>query len=285
MSDQPIDSLIKDIKGVLDNGVPDPSELIKESLPELGNILTERLTSKAPPDKGSLRMSNLGSNCMRKLWYTVNKPQVAEKISPETQLKFIYGDLLEWLILLLAKLSGHKVTGQQTTLDVEGVPGHRDAIIDGRLVDAKTASRYGYQKFKNNEVPKDDSFGYMDQLSLYHHASKEELEDKEYASFLAIEKETGQFCLDTYKINKDRNWPEEIKLKKAMVESSEPPERGFKPTPYGKSGNMSLGVTCSYCPFKHECYPGLRTFIYSGKPVFFTHIEKEPNVMEVYTKT
>lgn len=281
MSDPRLKDLVTDIKKVLTDGVDSPRAVIEEDLKALGDTLSHRLTSKGDATTASsLRMSNLGSTCMRKLWYQVNKPELAEKLSPNAVLKFMYGDLLEWLMLLLAKLSGHTVTGQQTELNVEGIPGHRDAIIDGHLVDVKTASKYGYTKFEKNEVPKDDAFGYMDQLSLYHHASQPELEDKDTASFLAVEKETGQFTLDTYKINKDRDWVEEIKLKKEMVANPSPPERGFKDTPYGKSGNRALGVTCSYCPFKNECWGNPRVFMYSGRPVFFTHIEREPNVYE-----
>ena len=62
----------------------------------------------------------------------------------------MFGDILEELLLFLAKEAGHTVTGQQDTLSISGVNGHRDAIIDGRLVDVKSASSYSFRKFKNN---------------------------------------------------------------------------------------------------------------------------------------
>jgi len=42
-----------------------------------------------------------------------------------------------------------------------------------------------------------------------------------------------------------------------------------------------LPVGCSYCAFKHECYPELRTFIYSNGPKFLVEVARAPTVMEV----
>ena len=52
------------------------------------------------------------------------------------------------------------------------------------------------------------------------------------------------------------------------------------------SGNRKLSVECSYCSFKVDCWDdsndgkGLRKFIYSNGPRWFTEIKKEPNVSE-----
>lgn len=59
------------------------------------------------------------------------------------------------------------------------------------------------------------------------------------------------------------------------------PERAFQPEPDGKSGNMKLGLQCSYCNMKHACYPNLRTFIYSNGPRYLTTVVKTPDVPEV----
>lgn len=54
----------------------------------------------------------------------------------------------------------------------------------------------------------------------------------------------------------------------------------------GAYGNRKLGVECSYCPFKVDCWQdvndgsGLRKFIYSSGPRWLTVVKKEPNVME-----
>jgi hypothetical protein len=51
--------------------------------------------------------------------------------------------------------------------------------------------------------------------------------------------------------------------------------------PDGKSGNIKLGIKCSYCQYKKHCYPEVRKFAYSYGPKFLINVEYEPNVQEV----
>lgn len=276
-----IETLVPDINKVLTDGA-DISHLMEGEAKNLAEILKYRLSPETRTDLGpGLRMSNLGTKCLRKLWYNVNKPEKAEPLEGHTRLKFLYGDILEWLVLLLAKAAGHKVEGQQTTLKIGDIEGHRDAIIDGTLVDVKSASKYGFNKFKTNTVPENDSFGYMDQIGAYHYASKDEVENKDEAAFLAVEKESGHLVLDTYRMDTTRDWETEVRLKQEVVRGTDIPARGYSPVPHNKSGNMALPTECSYCPFKHECYPGLRTFLYANKPIYMTTVVKEPDVPEL----
>lgn len=274
-----IDTLVSDIEEVLTKGVKLEDKDI--DLSTLEQMIKYRLSPESKiPDKKGLRMSNAGSPCLRKIWYGKHTPEDAEAMDANTQLKFMYGDILEWLMLVLAKVAGHKVEGEQDDLKIGEVEGHRDAIIDGVVVDVKTASKFGFIKFKQNAVDKDDPFGYMTQLNLYHHAS--DGVDPSRMAFLAVEKESGKFVLDTYKPKEGVDWETELRKKKELVDADTPPDRAFKAQPYGAGGNMALGTVCSYCPFKHKCWPGLRTFLYSGnKPVFMTQVLKEPNVYEV----
>ena len=80
--------------------------------------------------------------------------------------------MIEELVLSLAKASGHKVEGEQSKLNVHGVKGHRDAVIDGMTVDVKSCSSYAYKKFKEGKLKDDDPFGYISQLSSYVYAGK-----------------------------------------------------------------------------------------------------------------
>ena len=73
----------------------------------------------------------------------------------------------------------------------------------------------------------------------------------------------------------------EVDKTKKIVTSTTKPERGFSDVPDGKSGNLKLGVGCSYCAYKHHCWPDLRTFIYSTGPRFLTRVTRLPNVPEV----
>lgn len=140
-------------------------------------------------ETGNLRLSAIGKPD-RQLWYDVNKPLVDGELKPSTRIKFLYGYILEELLLLCASVAGHKVTDQQKEVSVEGVKGHQDSMIDGVLVDCKSASGPGFDKFKYNRVAEDDPFGYIAQISAYAEAN-----GVDRAAFLAINKSTGEICL------------------------------------------------------------------------------------------
>jgi hypothetical protein len=227
-------------------------------------------------------MSNLGTPCDRKLWYTVNRPGDAEPLPAPARLKFLFGHILEDLVLWLAEQAGHKVEGRQDECEIAGVKGHRDAVIDGRLVDVKSASTFAFKKFDTNGLVGNDGFGYLTQLGGYLHAAKDDpiVKDRDRASFLVIDKTLGNMCLDTYKFP-EYNYNKMVADKREILGFPVPPKRNFSDVPDGKSGNRKLGVSCSYCPFKNKCWPELRTFVYSTGPVFLTNVARLPNVQEV----
>jgi hypothetical protein len=226
-------------------------------------------------------MSNLGTRCDRKLWYSVNKPELAENLSGATSFKFLYGDILESLVLGLAKLAGHSVEGEQDELSIGEVKGHRDAVIDGRLTDVKSATTHSFAKFRDHKLRIDDPFGYLTQIGSYLHASQKDplVKDKDKASFIAVDKQLGHIVVDTYE--KDAtDYDLLVEQKSALLANEGLPERGFGDQPEGKSGNRKLCTECSYCPFKGACWPGLRTFTYSNGPTFLTKVVREPQVEE-----
>lgn len=282
VSNKDISTLVDDVYALFNTDSkwnPDPDH-IKQFGMGLANILSER----ASGERGTpvLRLSNLGTECDRKLWYSINTPKDGEPLSPATRIKFLYGDILEALLLFLAKEAGHLVEGEQDDLSVNGVAGHRDAVIDGRLVDVKSASTYSFKKFEGNGLRGDDPFGYLTQLGAYlaGSAGDNRVRDRDLASFLVIDKTLGNITLDTYAFG-DVDYSKVADEKRAMLAQPEPPPRTYTDEPEGKSGNKGLGVQCSYCAFKHKCWPGLRTFLYSTGPKYLTKVTREPNVIEV----
>ena len=279
MSNKKIEDLIPDIQELLVSGVEVPSEIADKFASSMRELLVTRLTRGER--KPTLRMSNIGKPD-RQLWYELNMPEKAEKMHPNAYLKFLLGDIFEEVILTLAELSGHSVEGRQDEMEIAGIKGHRDCVIDGVTVDAKTASPYSFKKFEDHLTPDNDAFGYTQQIQSYMEAAKDDpiVTDKTRGAFFVGQKVTGDLCLD---IHEKTDFPIEdiIEHKKQVVTLPEPPERCYEPEPYGKSGNMALGINCSYCSFKKECYPGLRMFLYSGRPVFLTEVTREPNVPEV----
>lgn len=276
-----INTLIEDVNSLLDKGMDVPDELCDETGKVIAQLLKDRLSSYQKPRESYLRMSNLGKH-PRQIWYDINGTHTPEQLDAETKMKFLYGDLIEQLAIFLAKASGHSVTNEQESVTLDGVTGSIDCLIDGELVDVKSASSFGYQKFNSFEnLQKDDPFGYIKQIRGYTAAT-----GKSHGYFWAIEKEKGKHQLLKVPGGEDevRN---AVNSQRNVLDQSEPPPRCAEPVAEGKSGNERLGVTCSYCPHKHECWKdsnggrGLRGFLYSNGLKWFTTIKKLPQVFEI----
>ena len=227
-------------------------------------------------------MSNIGKPD-RQLWYDLNSPKRKEtELEPSVYIKFLYGHLLEVLMLFFVRLSGHTVTSEQKEVKVSGISGHMDCVIDGEVVDVKTASGYSFKKFKDGSLAEDDSFGYLAQLAGY-----EEAEQTSNGGFLVLNKETGQITLFRPEELDKPNIKERIKTIKQVVKKKKPPEFCFDPVPEGKAGNLKLARKCFYCPHKFECHKGandgkgLRAFQYSKGITYLTNVVKEPKVEEI----
>ena len=244
-------------------------------------LLRHRLKEREPL-ADPLRFSSMGRPD-RQIWYMAQADKEPEAMQSKTYFKFLYGDVIELLILFLAREAGHTVERTQEELEVDGVKGHIDAVIDGVVVDVKSASPFGYKKFKENSVIQDDPFGYVQQLAGY--ASV--LTPEQAAAWVAFDKVSGDICVTNLSASviKDFKPEERIAHLKEVVASEEPPERCYPDEEDGKSGNRKLGTACSYCAWKHECWPGLRTFLYSGRPRFLTTVVKTPEVRELIAGT
>lgn len=283
-----IETLVEDIYGVLrndDGGI----ELTVDQQAELGARIAAKVAytlnrGERKRKEKTLRMSEIGKPCLRQLWYDYHTPAVAEPLLPHTRFKFLYGDIIEEVTLFLAKVSGHEVTGEQEELIINyrdwTIKGRRDALIDGVLVDVKSASTYSFKKFKEGLNDSNDAFGYRDQLDAYNLADPSESRP---AGWLVADKQNGHLAWAPH-TSVPANLPERLDAIIDALESKVPPKRGFDDVPEGKSGNMKLGVECSYCPYKQVCWPTLRAFAYERGPIFLTEVRRQPNVPELDLK-
>lgn len=276
-----IDTLVEDIYHLLDEDTDhEPSE---ENLDWIANsvkeLLRARLSSRER-EAATLRFSALGRPD-RQLWYATHAPEKGERMLPKTYFKFLYGDMIELLLLFLAKESGHEVTHEQQEVEIDGVIGHCDAIIDGVTVDAKSASPYSFTKFENGSFLTEDPFGYVGQISAYRYAL-----NTRRAGFLVANKVHGDIGFAEVPTDILEEYDPEgrvVHLRNVLASDREPP-RCYSDKPEGKSGNRILDVACSYCPFKNHCWRdanggrGLEVYNYYSGPKFFTHIEREPRV-------
>ena len=273
-----IENLVEDIYEVLKTNQAAEGVDVEKVIDDFGeamkNILKNQVLTKHD-DKRTLRMSNIGKQELY-LWYLHNGYE-AEKMTSQTLMKFLYGHATEELVLALAELSGHTVTNKQGKAEVEGIKGSMDCVIDGVLIDVKTASPFGFKKFKEGSVRSDDPFGYLDQLRGY-----AESLGKDEGGWLVIDKTNGALCTNIESFKYDDDIKDRIKYLKCMVEDNISPEKCFAPVPDGKSGNLKLAMQCSYCVYKRHCYPEVKVFSYSTGPRFLTKIVNYPKVNEIY---
>jgi hypothetical protein len=274
--------LVNDIYAVLSDGVDITQEQADQFGQRIADMIKQRLQKETEPKPFTLRMSNLGKGD-RQLWYDKQYGR-EEQLPPATLFKFVYGDLIEHLVLFLAELAGHSVTNLQDEVLLKGIKGHIDAEIDGVTVDVKSASTHSFRKFQDGSLVENDPFGYIEQLAGYTKARGTD------GAFLAVDKQNGHITylpftkaeLDVFDIESRIDH-----IKAILDDDTTPPERCYEDIEDGKSGNRILGVNCSYCPHKSRCWAdsndglGLRTFLYASGPKFFTQVSKEPNVREV----
>ena len=279
-----IDTLVQDIQDLI-NGKKPLTEGFDEIMlgmgREIGLGLASRLSetqartspsssSRSKPFPFRLRVSNHGKP-LRALWYE-SQGFPTRPFPPNIA---ILGDLAETLVLALAQAAGHEVTLRQAEVDVGGIVGHIDAVIDGELVDVKSTSDHGFIKFKNGLTEGNDTYVYRRQLSDY-----AESQGRPHAYFLVVNKTKLDMVLvkqETLPDTEDYIWQVE-----SALSCPEPPPRCFPDEEKTKDGNRALCSTCKWCDFKFECWKdandgqGLRVFDYARSPEFFTAVVKRP---------
>ncbi len=282
-----LDKLIPDIHALFDKEHIVSEENITAFKENIGKVVTDRLATIQSWDAPTLRVSKLGTRD-RKLYYELTaEPQEGDeeqrRIDPDTAIKFMYGDIIEELVLLFVKEAGYTVEGEQGEVEIDGVIGHRDCKINGITVDVKSTSKFAFQKFEKGTLHHDDPFGYIAQISSYCFA-----DESPYGAFLAMNKETGQLALLKIDQIDMIHPPTRIAHIRTMLEKDTPPEEKCYPVaPMGKAGNMSLNTNCGYCRFKELCWAdanngaGLRKFKYSNGIKYLTTVLDTPRVEEI----
>lgn len=285
MSNKKIDTLVEDIYSLFTS-----EEKVNVSEDDL-TVLAEEITrsvsfalTESRKKKKTLRLSLIGQPD-RKIWYNLNKEdkEDGEGLKGNDYIKFLYGNILESLLVFLCKAAGHPVTDQQKELKIDGIVGHQDAKVDDVLVDFKSASSFSFKKFKEGAIFTDDPFGYIAQLSAYAHAN-----NVKEAGFVVIDKSSGEIAYCPVHHMEMINAEERINHLKKMVKSPILPDRCYDDIPDGKSGNRRLSVGCNFCEYKRDCWSdanggaGLREFKYSNGSKFLTQVERTPDVEELY---
>jgi len=254
---------------------------------DIASSFTSELTTKLQgsleaKDGPRLRLSQMGKRCHSELWHSIHSPLAAEPLPPWARIKYTYGHILEALVIAMAKAAGHEVTGEQDAVSVDGIVGHRDCVIDGCIVDVKSAASRSFLKFKDGSIRTDDGFGYLDQLDGYIVGSHDDplVRVKDRGYLLAIDKQLGHMCLYEH-IAREESIRKRIRDYRDVVALDRAPPCTCETIPEGKSGNIKLGVRASYNAFKYCCHPQLRCFLYASGPVYLTKVVRKPDVPEV----
>lgn len=287
-----IDTLIEDVNGVLLGENPgglskdEKDKIIDKWSDAVRTGWKERFTE--PKQQHRVRMSNFGKVCLRELWYHNNaEGKRVAKIEPRLLHLFSYGHQIEAQALMLAELAGHKVECyQEEAVLTPFIKGSTDAVIDGVVVDIKSTG--ALWKFEKGITSDDDLFGYLGQLNGYYAAlcDRDEVTDHERIAFWPIDKVSGDMALDFHKpVGKDKMITYAKEVVEKAVKKKKPPEKLHE---IDKGSNKGLGVSCTYCNFRFECWENLRAFGYKkGNSIridYLTEVNKEPKVDEIPTE-
>lgn len=286
MNQKPLNTIVPDIYGLLENlsnGEPLPitEEALDETMASMKEAILHWATPRPRDTDFTVRMSNVGKPS-RQMWFEKRDPNGRGSVDGATQIKFLYGHVLEEIVLMLVRMAGHNVTDEQKEVTVNGIVGHMDCKINGQVVDVKSASKFAFSKFRNGTLASDDPFGYLGQIAGY-----EKAEGTDEGGFLVINKESGELCMYVPDDLDKPNIDTKINTLLNELKLDTPPDLCYTPIPDGKKGNMQLPKGCTWCKYKHECHKdandgeGLRTFKYSTGYKYLTHVEAEPKVDEI----
>lgn len=205
-----------------------------------------------------LRMSNIGKPYCQ-LWFEKNKPDEALPRPNTFAIAMLIGDIVEAVLKGLMTEAGIEYgDSDNVVLDIETgkISGSYDMVLDGAVVDIKSASDWSYKnKFESYESLKNsDAFGYVGQLAGYAKAA-----GLLPGGWLVLNKSTGDFKYVPAELDIDT---ELTKLKEThdRLEKNEF-ERCFEPIAETfnrkETGNTILPKECSFCDFRKSCWPNL----------------------------
>ena len=244
-------------------GESDMAEDIREQVAQDVKAALEKQFSGPSRDEFKLRMSNIGRpKCQ--LWFEKNDSEDKTPLPPHFLMNMIIGDIVEAVFKGLLRAAGISFTdNEKVTLKLEDgteINGEFDMVLDDAVDDVKSASPWSYQnKFASSAALADgDSFGYIAQLVGYSRAA-----GKRMGGWWVVNKANGEFKYVPAEDIDEATVLSEIQDTVSYINNDEPFERCFEPvseTHYRKpTGNKKLGIGCSFCSYKHKCWPGLKT--------------------------
>ena len=256
-------SLISYLVNVLDGKAEMPSYLFDEFAELSRKALEKHFTRKKEDFR--LRMSNVGKPlCQLQMQAKGVEP---EKPSHDFIVRMIIGDMLEALVIVLLKAAKIEVKSQHQKVSLgvgdTQIEGEYDIELDDGIYDIKSVSPFSFTTKFNadngyDKIKQSDSFGYISQGHGYGMAA-----NKPFKGWMAINKTTGEIVFTDSKHTDEEKKEVYSKIYNTSVAllDEKPFERCFTDVEevyYSKpTGNRTLGIECSYCPYKHDCWDNL----------------------------
>lgn len=254
------------LKAHTGSGIEDLSE---DLIAEFGESCKKALIKQLTRGEGEYRVRASGIG--RPICQQQYEKMLAPKEDPEYNsiIRFLFGDILESIVIFLLKSSGVNVEMEQgeVKLHLNGVdiPGTCDLVVDGKMWDIKSASPFAYEeKFKDfYTLRSEDTFGYVSQLYLYAEAV-----GCPAGGWLVVNKSTGEMKL--VQVPENDHWYRDAALKNVhknldtiaetchtkgtVVERQfELQDETFRGQLTGRKV-MTKSTPCYWCPFKETCW-------------------------------
>lgn len=235
-----------------------------------------------PVSKGKLRLSAAGK-CPRALAYAYHgfERKGKEKDS-RSCVVFFQGDMVEAMVVQLAKLSGCTLLGvgmNQVTVNLgingTSIPGHPDGFLLHEqsigLLEVKSMSSYAYERFEKGEIDE----GYKAQIQMYLKTS-----GCKWCVLVAVNKDSGVMNERTIHFDADLVAQTEENLKKVLLSTPELLPDAPRTLDCDKAGVYSW--VCLYCQFWGLCRPTAQKVLvgrsYKLKEVKPTEKKSEENL-------
>ena len=243
-----------------------PKQLVEEFKTACGNAV-EKQFSRQKDARERIRMSGLGRPACQQQLSMRGQPKQG---SYNDVMRFLFGDLIEAVAMLVMKASGIKVIAEQSPceliLDGEAIKGTLDVILDEdgglKVWDIKSASPYSFDyKFQKgyDTIKDDDAFGYIMQGHLYGDSK-----NLPFGGWIVINKSTGEWAV----VPAPEDQTEE--RKQLILKANETVRLiksgkfkiPFKPEweTYRNKGetvrtkNKLMPKPCSFCDYKSHCW-------------------------------
>ena len=240
------------------------STWLDECVEEIKASLLKQLFTKKE-NRPTLRLSGIGK-CLRQQAYTIhNYPK--KDLTPRNKLVFLMGDIIEAVVVLLAKHSGVELIDEQKEVEFDNIKGHKDGSVLDKdkkyTFECKSMASAGFDFFKRDGMT--DDWGYVSQSNSYAAADGDDGivwvgMNKNTCNLHEEIKDVDHKLTKTTKENiqrlKDCTSPDEFDRKDPILE-----------TWYSKpTGNIILPPVCSYCDYNETCWAGKVTkYLRGGK--------------------